>query len=253
MGSILGDVTKTLGAIVSAEQGDLRDLSNVLQGKPTVAEQQQNLWDQLTKAATTTPQGPGQLTSEMQIARAQNDLPGFIKASGKERSRSALLDTVIASNLSQPEQETFKRRIMAGDDPTKIWDDYNQAQNRLAMQSQKQEAAVQSEQRQTRMMQKQQEMKKQSKEESSITNRAKQYNQENPNATADQWASWLRLQGVKPDNVEQTLKDLESQQIKMADPTLWDKVKNAFSNLISPPKPAVAAKPKITITRLPNQ
>lgn len=121
MGSFLGDVTKTLGAVVKAEQGDLTDLGNIVQGKPTVAEQQQNLFDQLTKQGQSNEQL--QMSPEMLIAKQQRDLPGFIKAANAQRglgnfelsvrSNKSLTDDdkatlISAKNSGVPVEDLYK-------------------------------------------------------------------------------------------------------------------------------------------------
>jgi|GEM_PF-5894345 len=229
MGSFLGDVTRVLGAVVSAEKGDLRDLEHVFRGEPTESEKADNLWSQLTNAATVTPQGPAPLSPDMQLARAQNDMPGFLKASGQNQSRTALLDSVNASNLDEAEKADFKRRIMTGENPSKMWDDYNHAKNRLVMQGQRQEMNLQNEQRQIAGEERRAKTQDKRKKEASFEFKAKAYANENPNATAEQWAAWLRsMGGVKPDNVDQALKDLETLGIKTPDPTFKDKIKKLF-------------------------
>lgn len=256
--AFLEDVTKggravgqglldVLGAIASPAMPILEQIPQInaayqlSQGNPLPAqmlqqEQNRNLLQNLAQMQGGGQQGTAQqiqMTPTLQSAIQSGDTNAFNKEVSQQRRRSTALENVLSSSLPDEEKQILSKRLFAGDNPDDVYKQFESARTRQAMQTQKQAAAVESEQRQVRTMQKAQEIKKAAKTEASIPNQAKLFAKENPDASAEQWAGWLRLQGVKPANVDQTIKDLENLKIKKADPSWWSSVKNTFSNLFS--------------------
>lgn len=110
MGGFLGDVGKTLGAVVSAEKGDLRDLTNIMQGKPTIAEQQQTLFDQLYKTAANTTQGNDDI--QLKTALAQKDYKGASKRVTELRNTDEMISAVDKDTKIPEDDKIFIKNYL---------------------------------------------------------------------------------------------------------------------------------------------
>lgn len=223
MGSFLGDVTKTIGAVVKAEQGDLTDLGNIVQGKPTVAEQQQNLFDQLTKQTMQpTPGMPEtstqmQMSPEMMVAKQQRDLPGFLKAAKAQQGLGNFEMSVRANpSLTQDQKDVLLSARQSG---LPINELYKMQADLMG----KTEA------------QKQKERKAQAVEAKSLPSLAKQFAQERPNATEADWLGWLALNKVDPKKAPEVLKGLQATGIYKEQPGFFSRIIDMFKGAVAAP------------------
>lgn len=191
-----------------------------------------------------------QRTPELEQAIDSGDKNAFNKEVAQQKRRSAAIENINASSLPAEEKQILNRRLFYGDDPDDVYKQFESARTRQTLQAQKKEEVAATEQRQIASEQRRAEQKAQATKEGELEFKARAFAKENPNADASQWAAWLNLHGVKEADLERKIKSLEDLKIKGVEPTLWNKVKNAFSNLISPSKPAAAVKPQITITKI---
>lgn len=207
-------------------------------------EQNRGLMNTLMQQQMQGPQPAGQQpafqiqqTPAIEQAIRSGDTNAFNKEVAQQKRRSAAIENINASSLPAEEKQILNRRLFAGDNPDDVYKQFESARTRQTLQAQKKEEVAATEQRQIASEQRRAEQKAQATKEGELEFKARAFAKENPNADASQWAAWLNLHGVKEADLERKIKSLEDLKIKGVEPTLWNKVKNAFSNLISPSVP----------------